>query len=575
MEARSPARSEWREPDPVSAHDTHALREFTRLPRSICELLARRGFTPSPDVARFLRPTLRDLHQPTDLPDLSAGVARIELAIRSGESILVHGDYDVDGMSGAALLTRAFRDLGADVQPFVPHRARDGYDLGRTGLELASRRGVSLVVTADCGTTALETIELAGRRGIDVVVTDHHRPGETLPGACAVINPGRVDSRYPFPHLSGVGVAFKLVQELLTRQRVDAGRINQHIDLVALGTIADQVPLVGENRILARVGLKVLDRSRKPGLRALMREANVGRWAAARSTDVAYRIAPRLNSAGRIGEPMDGVRLLTTNDVSEGQRLASQVGAQNAERRELDRELLEVVRLEVRRTFEPNRDRAIVVWGEGWHPGVLGIVASRLVDELHRPVALISLDGDSGRGSARSVAGFHLFEALKACAGSLERFGGHAMAAGFDARRDRLPELRRRLLEVARLEIADTGMDPRLEVDLEIALSEVDSSFARAFGHLEPFGAQNPAPRIVARRVKLRDVEPVGADASHLRFHMAQGTASLEAIAFGFGDRRAELADGSPRDVVFELHIDVSPRGLRPQAHAVAIESAC
>ncbi|MCG8468657.1 MAG: single-stranded-DNA-specific exonuclease RecJ [Gemmatimonadetes bacterium] len=560
----------WAEPSSGPVDGTRDLETYVGLPGPLCELLIRRGFAAEPPTRRFLRPSFEDLHDPTGLIDLAVAADRVERAIRDRETILVHGDYDVDGVTGATLLTGAFRELGARAVAFVPHRGRDGYDLGDAGIDRAASEGARLIVTADCGISAIDAVERASSRGIDVVVTDHHRPGDRLPSALAVVNPNRTDQAYPFTGLAGVGVAFKLVQELFSRKRFEEGRLNRYLDLVALGTIADQAPLVGENRTLARFGLRVLNRSRRAGVRALCRAAGVGRWSQVRAADVAFRLAPRLNSAGRIGDATDALRLLDADDFGEADRLAERIERTNLLRRETDAEVLARARADADEIFDPVHDRALVIWGEGWHHGVLGIVASRLVDQFHVPVLLIGLDGERGRGSARSVPGFHMYEALAEIAEIFERYGGHAAAAGFDIRSDRLEALRTRFLEVAgrRLE----AREPTLRIDQELPVRAVSPAVARGVTYLEPFGAGNPTPRFLARGVRLHDVETVGEEGVHVRAWLEDGGDRLEAIAF----RQPELVNiGTDTvDLVYELHVEAGAKGLRPQAHVIDTRAA-
>lgn len=565
------AEPRWRVPAEVPREVIRRLERSTGLPAAVCELLLRRGFSDHDRIERLLRPHLDRLPSPGLLPDMPAAADRIERAIRDREPVLVHGDYDVDGMTGTALLTGAIGDLGGRAIPFVPHRTRDGYDLGPSGVEAASDAGASLIVTTDCGISAHGAVRAAGERGIDVVVTDHHRPGARLPAAVAVVNPSRADHAYPYRGLAGVGVAFKLVQELFARKGLAEGDLNRYLDLVALGTVADQAPLTGENRVLVRFGLRVLQRTRRAGIRALMREAGVGKWSAVRASDVAFRLAPRLNSAGRMGDAADGLRLLLTDDEAEAGRLAERIDRQNEVRREADRAIVHEARALLARRYDPARDRIVVLWSEGWHPGVLGIAASRLVDELHRPVVLIAVEGERGRGSARSVRDFHLFRALESCADVFERFGGHAMAAGFDVRRDRLETLRERLGAVARERLEPEQLEPELPIDLDVALATLDDRFFRAFTRLEPFGAEHPMPTLLTRGVRLASLEPVGADGAHLRLALEDGPARLGGIAFGRGGQADELAGGGRYDVVFELHVETRRRGLRPQAHVRAL----
>lgn len=558
---RDGARFRWVDPIPVDEERAGALADGLGLPPPLCRLLVRRG-QGDPDAARrFLRPDFGHLHPPDLLPDLGAAVARIEAAMERDEVVLVHGDFDADGLSAAALLTRGLRELGGRVEAFVPHRTRDGYDLGPAGLERAREVGAGLVLTADCGVSAVEAVEAARREGRDVVVTDHHRPPPELPDATAVVNPSREDSRYPFDGLSGAGVAFKLLSALFDRADLPEDRLNRHLDLVALGTVADLVPLVDENRALARAGLTALGRTEKPGLRALLREGGLGH-AEVTATDVAYRVAPRLNAVGRVDEAEKGLRLLLTEDPDEARRLAGELEASNSARRREDRRVQAEAESRLEERFDPAADRSAVVWAEGWHPGVIGIVASRIVEEIHRPTLLVSLEGDRGRGSARSIPGFHLHRALEACAPLLERYGGHRMAAGLEVRRENLEALAERLEELARRELEPEQLVPELEVDLFLPLGRADDRFHRLLAHLGPFGEGNPRPVLAARGVSFERPRAVGSEGRHLRAVLRDEAGRLGAIGFGLGDRLPEVAGGGPWDVAFEL-VEDEYRGRR------------
>jgi single-stranded-DNA-specific exonuclease len=522
------------------------------LPDEVCRVLIRRGVDSPAQARTFLRPHLEDLNPASELPDARAAVERIERALQGGETVLVHGDYDADGMSAAALLTLGLRELGATVEPFVPHRTRDGYDLSEAGIEVATSRGASLIITADCGVSAVSAVELAGRRRIDVVVTDHHRPGGELPRAVAVVNPMRKDSGYAFRGLAGVGVAFKLLSILYARAEIPASRLNQHLDLVAIGTVADQMPLVDENRILVRAGLRVLERSRKPGLRALLRHAGVDPGQPVDTQHISFRIAPRLNSVGRMAEAETGLRLLLAADDSEAERLAGHLERQNAERRRTDSEVFLDARGRVESELDPD-DRIVVLWGDEWHPGVIGIVASRLVEEHHLPAIVISFDGEIGRGSGRSIDGFHLFDALQKCEDLLERFGGHRMAAGFSVRRENVEGLAARLRDLARRELERLEPVQELRLDLELPLEGVRTDLLKWLGHLAPFGTGNPAPVLMVRGVELDRPGRVGADGGHLRVGLRANDHRVQAIGFGLGRRLGEARSLERADVAMEI----------------------
>lgn len=551
------------------------LEEALGLPSELCAILIRRGYTDVDRARRFLRPVPTDLHPPESLPDFEHALQRIERAIRTAEGILVHGDYDADGMTSAALLGRALGELGARVHTFVPHRVRDGYDLGPGGIRRAREVGAGLIITSDCGVAAVEAVEEAREAGLDVVVTDHHRPGPVLPDAVAVVDPSREDSAYPFEGLAGVGVAFKLVSALFRRAGFGAERWNQHLDLVAIGTVADRAPLVGENRVLVRAGLKVLERTRKAGLRALLDEAKLGQAERLTAAHIGYRLGPRLNSAGRIGAASDGLKLLLEDQPAAARHMARQLSLQNSERRSADQRVLADAEARLAETYEPDRDRVVVLWGDGWHPGVLGITASRIAERLHRPTILVSFDGDMGRGSGRSVEGFNLFEALQGCASTLERWGGHRMAAGLDIRRSRLEEFVSRFHRYAEAALPPEGLAPELAIDQTVSLAALTPEFCRQLDHFRPYGAENPEPRLKLEAIEIRTPARVGADRAHLRCVLADRLGErLDAIGFGLGDREAELGEGRRWDAVFEIGREMWRGRTRQQARLLDFRPA-
>lgn len=552
MRGRGAGPRRWIMPLPLPEDRVTALAGSLGLPNEVSSILLRRGVDSAETARAFLRPHLSSVHASQDLPDMEPAVERIERAISSGEIIMVHGDYDADGMSAAALLTLGLRDIGGRVEAFVPHRTRDGYDLSDAGVEKASELGATLIVTADCGVTASTAVGKAASKGIDVVITDHHCPGNELPEAVAVVNPMLPGSRYPFRDLAGVGVAFKLLSALHDRAGVDSPSLNQHLDLVALGTVADQMPLVGENRILVRAGLRALERSRKPGLRSLLANAGIAPDRRIEAEDISFRLAPRLNSVGRMAEADSGLQLLLATDPHEAQRLADHLEGQNAERRLTDARVYEDAMRQLRTSLR-DADRAVVLWGDDWHPGVIGIVASRLVESCHRPSVVISFDGDVGRGSGRSVEGFHLLDALQECEPMLERFGGHRMAAGFTVRRERVEELAARLRELALRDLYDREPAQELRLDLEVPLNRVGPDLLRWLDHLAPFGSGNPHPILMVRGVALDRLGRVGNDGGHLRFQLVGEGGRVPAIAFGMGRRLQEARSADRMDVAIEI----------------------
>lgn len=548
----------WVLPEAPDPGRVAALAAELELDPTLLALLVQRGFERPQGVRDFLRPLLSHLHSPALLPDAPRAVDRILRAIRTGESILVHGDYDVDGVCGVALFTRVLGSLGARVVPFVPHRLKDGYDFGAAGLAAARDAGARLILTVDCGVLANEWIRRAGQEGIDVVVTDHHLPGPELPPAVAVVNPARTDSTYPERELCGTGVAWKLSCLLATRCGRPEESLLAHLDLVALATVADLVPLEGENRVLVRYGLRALARTEKPGLRSLLRVTGVEEGlehAPLEAGQVGFTLAPRINAVGRMGDATRALRLLLSGDPDEAERLAGVLEEENRERQAEDRRTLEHALQLLAEDFDPDRDYGVVLAAEGWHPGVIGIAASRVVERIHRPVVMVALDGGRGRGSARSIPGFDLHEAIAACALHLERFGGHAQAAGMELSATALPAFREAFAHEARSRLEGRELRPRLRIDLELPQRAVERRFVKALSYAGPHGIGNPRPIFLLREARVLSAEVVGR--GHVRVKVRKGVVRLDGIGFGLAERHPpEALRAGPVDLVFHLVFD-------------------
>ncbi len=568
----SPPEPRWIDPVAPPPGPVSELADALKLPPALCRLLVARGVD-TPEAARaYLRPELSHLHDPATLRDGPEAAARLARAVASGETILVHGDYDVDGVCATALYTRWIRRLGGRVVPFVPHRLRDGYDFGEAGLRAARDAGATVILTADCGTTALEPIARARAEGVDVVVTDHHTMPAALPPASALVNPQRGDCAYPDKGLCGTGVALKVCVLLAREVGADPDDPLEFLDLVALATVADLVPLTGENRVFVRYGMRRFARTRVAGLVALMEAAGV----AADEVDAAklgFALAPRINAVGRMGEAADALRLLLTDEAGEARRLAERCDAVNRVRQEEDRRTLAQALEMLARDYDPERDYGVVLASEGWHPGVIGIVASRVAETIHRPAVLIALDGDGGRGSARSIPGFHLYDALAACAPHMRRFGGHRQAAGMDVDRAAIPMLRRAFNAEARRRLAGEEPRPTLRPDLELRLSDIGTDFMRYLDYAAPHGMGNPRPVFLVRSVRVDEARAVGR--GHLKATLRQGGALLGAIGFGLAERHPpNEVNGREVDVAFRLHRDTWRGVPRIQAKIAALRPA-
>lgn len=532
-----------------------ALARELRLPAPLCRLLALRGLGDPAAAATHLKPRLEALLDPFQLAGMAAAVARLERAIDGGECILVHGDYDVDGICAATLYTRVLRALGARVETFVPHRLTDGYDLGHAGVRRAVECGAALILTGDCGIVAHEAVDAAAAAGVDVIITDHHTPGATLPAAVAVVNPNRTDCTYPEKGLAGAGVAFKLCQALTRVRGFPEDELLWYLDLVALATIADLAPLTGENRVLAHFGLRVLAQSRNEGLKALLRSAALDPQKGISAGQVSHVLAPRINAVGRLGAAERGVRLLMAESEREAEPLARETDEENRTRQALDRETLHQALAQLEESYDPGRDWGVVLAGEGWHPGVIGIVASRVVERIHRPVVMIALDPATGRGrgSARSIPRFDLYAAVHACAPLLERYGGHHQAAGMDVRADRIAAFRAAFNAHARAVLAPEDLQPELKTDLEIRLPEANAELLRLLRHFGPFGLGNPSPVFCARGVRVLGY-PREVGEGHIKLRLQQDGCELGGIGFRLADRLRVLdVTRGPVDIAFQL----------------------
>jgi single-stranded-DNA-specific exonuclease len=519
------------------------------------KVLAARGYTDAESARRFLHPSLGDLHDPFGLRDMEPAVVRLRAAIAAGEQILIYGDYDVDGTTAVVLLMTAIRLAGGTAFYHVPHRLKDGYGMRSEVVEVAATHGVKLMVSVDTGIRAAEVVARAAELGIDVIVTDHHLPEAELPPALAVINPNRRDCSYPNKDLCGAGVAFKLAQALLARSGWPAerlARISQSLlKLVAIATVADVVPLLGENRVMVKHGLDGLGDVRNVGLRALLQVA--GCSAAPSARQVAFQIAPRINAAGRMDTAQTVIELFLTADPARAHELAQELHERNAERREVE----DSIRDACERLPVEAPAAALVYYAEDWHRGVLGIVASRLVERLHRPVFVLGRNEEDGmaQGSGRSIAAFHLLEALESMRDLFLHFGGHKYAAGVTLEPARVGEFRERFNAYAAARLGPQDFAPRLEMDAVVDLDEITEAAIEDVFALEPFGHGNPPPLFAARAVEVV-AAPVVMKEKHLRIAVRQNGRSLTLKAWNFAGRAAEFTLGARLDVAFELGKD-------------------
>jgi single-stranded-DNA-specific exonuclease len=539
------------------------------LPELIASLLVARGITSVEEANRFLHPAVDQLHSPMEMLGMSAAVERMERAIAQHEKMLIYGDYDVDGTIATVILKTVVELLGGQCDFHVPHRLLEGYGMRDEVIERAAENGVRLIISVDTGIRAFAAAETAESVGVDLIVTDHHLVAQSggIPKALAVLNPNQSDCAYPCKFLCGAGVAFKVAQALLER----SGRaclIPSFLKIVAIATIADSVPLVGENRVIVSLGLEGLHKVVNPGLKALLQVCELNHGRTLSPTEVAFRIAPRINAAGRMDVAKDVVELLTVKDPARAKELAERLNALNTARQLEEQRISEAVLRQVEESEELRESVCMVVDGEGWHRGVIGICASRVVERFGRPALVISRDGEEAHGSGRSIPGFHLLDSLETVPELFLRFGGHAHAVGFAMRSANISELRQRLNEYARLKLSQEELQPVLEYDGELAMDEITPRFWEQLRALQPFGMGNPEPVFMARSATLIG-EPRVMREKHLKLKLRRYVKSqpgalargLDALGWGMARRlEAEpIAGGDALDILFRIEQNTHP----------------
>lgn len=535
-------RRRWKLPDEQAGACAAALAESLDVPRAFAAVLASHGISTAAGARAFLAPDLSRLFDSSLLPDVDLAVDRLRSAVAAGERVFVCGDYDVDGITSIVLVKKCLEAAGLEVGFYVPNRLTEGYGLSEAGVGAARDWGASLIVTVDSGITGHEQIELAGRMGIDVIVTDHHEPQDSVPRAAAVVDPKRKDSQYPYPNLAGVGVAYKVMMALARDSMDVAYTVEENLDLVAVGTVADIVPLTSENRVLTAFGLDRLRSTVNPGLRALMEVSGVDPGDV-RASHIGFALGPRLNAAGRLGDASIGVELLTTGDPNTARAIAERLDAENRKRRDLETAVHDDATRMIEESIDLDRSRSIVLWSSGWHPGVIGIVASRIAREYNRPTILLSVSNGSCKGSGRSIPGFDLHAALVECRGWLDSFGGHQHAAGVSLPESRLTDFKACVERAVSTSLSPQDLVPLVELDALVTLDECDFELVALMKKMRPFGAGNPEPILGTTHLKLIAAKAVGN--GHLKLTVAQDDRVMDAIGFGMADALDELRSGS------------------------------
>lgn len=537
-----------------TAYDLASKLEVSPL---IAQLLLNRGINEPQKAKDFLEPRLEQLHDPFLIQDMEKAVRRIEAAIQSGETVLIYGDYDVDGITSTALMIRVLiKFFPGRLLYYIPKRLEEGYGLHLSSLEKAVAKGVRLIITVDCGISACDEAAYLKAQGVDLIVTDHHEPQSSLPDAYAIINPKLQGSRYPFTQLAGVGVSFKALQGLAKYHPELSQMLFENLDLVAFGTIADIVPLLEENRVLVKYGLQQLNRTSNVGIKSLIEAAGL-KGREINSGHIGYLLAPRINAAGRMGNSSIGVKLFLTNDPDQGIQYARSLEKENQNRQEIENIVLEEAQAQI--ASEPGwaDEHALVLAGEGWHLGVIGIVASRLVELYHKPVILFGMEGTDGRGSGRSIPGFNLFMAIEQCSQYLTRFGGHEFAAGLSVTREAFPQFKEAFLKLAKEQIKPEDMQPVLKIESLIDLNQTTLDLARELMKLAPCGPSNPTPILGCEGINLVDYRNVGESGKHLKVKVGNSDVIRDGIGFNLGAAYPELAAAREVDVAFTLEENI------------------
>jgi len=525
-----------------------SVKKAFRTSEVIARVLANRNIL-NPNLARpFFTPNLDMLHNPYLMQDMDKAVERVLTNINSGKPIMVFGDYDVDGTTGVASLYLAFQKFGADVTYYIPDREKEGYGLSYHGIEVAKDIGIDLIITCDCGINAFVQVDFANEQNIDIIITDHHTTDTELPKAHAILNPKREDCEYPFKGLCGGGVAFKLITAIGNELNIPLTDYEEIIPLITLGTAADVVPIKDENRVIVHHGLNILENLEKPGLKTLLELAGLKGHISV--GQLVFSIAPRINAAGRIGDANRAVELLVTDDQDKARLLAKELDNENKRRQIIQQAVVDEALLKVNAEADLKNENALVLANAGWHPGVVGIVASKIKEEFNRPTIIIALENGSGKGSARSVAGFDLYEALTACKTHLDDYGGHPMAAGLTLSNKKLEDFKKAFINFANERLTEENLQATLTLDSEIALQDITPRFMEFLDKLSPYGPGNMRPKFAIRNAEIAGAPKViGKTGEHIRFKIRQGLKSYPAVGFGLSNKYEMLITGQPVDI--------------------------
>lgn len=526
------------------------LQEKYNINKLLATILSNRGIIEEKQIKKFLDPKRTDFYNPFLMPDMESAVNRILKAIENNEKIIIYGDYDVDGITSVTVLKSFFQDRGILVDEYIPNRLNEGYGLNKTAIEKISKQKYMLMITVDCGISAIEEIDYANQLGIETIVTDHHEPGNELPKALAVVDAKRKDNKYPCRNLAGVGVVFKLIQALSIKLNLDEKEYLKYLDIVCVGTISDIVPLEDENRVIVKLGLKLVSQTRNLGLREILKLSG---YQQIDSTTISFGVAPRINACGRMGHQEDALKLFTTKDINEVIKLAEKLNEYNKERQDIEKNIYNEA-IEIIDKDDLDKKNTIVVMGKNWHHGVIGIVSSKITELYFKPSILLCEEDDHGKGSGRSIPGFDLYKALTECKDTIDKFGGHSMAVGINVKKEQFNEFRNKLEEIAKEQHIEEIV-PILNIDAQVELDEINKDMVNSLKELEPYGEGNKMPIFAFKNLRIDSIRALS-EGKHLKLTLKDKKNIVNAIGFNLGYLSSEYKIGDKIDVVGNLEIN-------------------
>jgi single-stranded-DNA-specific exonuclease RecJ len=533
----------------INEEDINKICEENNLSQLIGSILASKKIISKDEIREFLNPTRDDFHDPFLMPDMEKAVERILIAIQNKEKIIIYGDYDVDGITSVTVLKKFLEEQGLKTGEYIPNRLNEGYGLNKEAVKNISEQGYTLIITVDCGISCIEEIEYAKELGMEVIVTDHHEPGEIIPDCLAVVDAKRKDNKYPFNQLAGVGVVFKLIQSISLKLNLEAKEYLKYLDIVCVGTISDIVPLIDENRVITKLGLKLVEKTRNIGLKTLLESTG---YKEINSTTISFGIAPRINACGRMGEEKEALELFLTNNIQEAKQISERLNQYNIERQETEKQIFKQAIQEIEKE---NKDVPCIILGkEGWHHGIIGIVASKVTDIYFKPSILICFEGEEGKGSGRSIPGFDLHDAVMNCNTYVEKFGGHSMAIGINVKKENFEKFKKEFEEyVQNSHIND--IIPIIKIDKEIDLRKINIQDIRDLKLLEPYGEANKMPLFLIKNMKIQSIRTLS-EGKHIKLKLGIDNYIADAIGFNMGNIAEQYLIGDRVDVVGSLEIN-------------------